>query len=109
MHEIKEPVIVARDRDRHHTKREHGITEIVPADQPGCAPGQPPKPRLGAWVRLWEMRSRHFDLGICTGANIASPPIGTRVEIVGPYVLDAKHGWMEIHPVWSVKLLDSVR
>jgi hypothetical protein len=85
------------------------VTEIVPADQPGCTPGQPPKLRLGAWVRLWEMHSGHFDLGICTGANIASPPIGARVEIVGPYVLDANHGWMEIHPVWSVKLLNSVR
>jgi len=33
MDEIEEPVIVARDCERHHAKREHGITEIVPADK----------------------------------------------------------------------------
>jgi hypothetical protein len=66
-------------------------------------PGQPRK-RLGAWVRFWEMPSGHFELGICTGANIASPPIGGRVEILGPYVLDANHGWMEIHPVCGRQL-----
>jgi hypothetical protein len=55
------------------------------------------------------MHSGHFDLGICTGANIVNPQVSAQVEVVGPYVLDANHGWMEIHPVWSVKLLDSAR
>jgi len=40
MDEIEEPVIVARDCERHHAKREHGITEIVPADKlPGVGIG----------------------------------------------------------------------
>jgi hypothetical protein len=25
------------------------VTEIVPADQPGCAPGQPPRPAEGTY------------------------------------------------------------
>jgi hypothetical protein len=36
MDEIEEPVIVTRDRDGHHPKREYGIAEIVPANkEPG--------------------------------------------------------------------------
>ena len=26
-------------------------------------------------------------------------PVGTRVAVIGSYVLDHEHGWMEIHPV----------
>jgi hypothetical protein len=25
-----------------------------------------------------------------------------QVAVTGPYVLDTDHGWMEIHPVWSI-------
>ncbi len=40
MDEIEKPVIVARDCERHHAKREHGITEIVLADKlPGVGIG----------------------------------------------------------------------
>jgi len=70
------------------------VTEIVPADRPGCTPGQPPRPSYGT-----------YDYGICTGADIATPPVGAEVSVTGPYVLDSDHGWMEIHPVWSVTVL----
>jgi hypothetical protein len=69
------------------------VTEIVPADQPGCAPGQPPRPAEGT-----------YSYGICTGADVATPPIGGQVTVTGPYVLDTDHGWMEIHPVWSISV-----
>jgi hypothetical protein len=72
------------------------VTEIVPADQPGCTPGQPPRPSHGS-----------YDYGICTGAGLATPPVGATVSVTGPYVLDADHGWMEIHPVWSITVLAS--
>lgn len=40
----------------------------------------------------------------CEGfsSDIAVPPPGTHVRVVGPYVLDQDHGWMEIHPATSV-------
>jgi hypothetical protein len=70
------------------------VTEIVPADEPGCTPGRPPRPPHGS-----------YDYGICTGADISAPPVGARVAETGPYVLDANHGWMEIHPVWAIKVI----
>ena len=39
-------------------------------------------------------------------SNIAIPPVGSRVKIVGPYVRDTNHSqWMEIHPVTSIKVI----
>jgi hypothetical protein len=75
------------------------VAEIVPADQPGCTPGQaPPLPPTAH-------RSSSYNYGVCTGAHIKTPPMGAQVSVTGPYVLDADHGWMEIHPVWSVTVL----
>lgn len=70
------------------------VTEIVPADEPGCMPGRPPRPPHGS-----------YNYGICTGADISAPPVGARVAETGPYVLDANHGWMEIHPVWAIEVI----
>jgi len=67
------------------------VTEIVPADQPGCTRGKVPLSPHGS-----------YNFGICTGADIKAPAIGSQVSVTGPYVLDADHGWMEIHPVWAV-------
>ncbi|MHB8244854.1 MAG: hypothetical protein ACYDGN_05770 [Acidimicrobiales bacterium] len=72
------------------------VTEIVPADQPGCTRGQPPRLPRTAY------RSPSYQYGICTGADIATPRIGAKITVTGPYVLDTDHGWMEIHPVWSI-------
>lgn len=37
--------------------------------------------------------------------GIATPHVGDHVEVTGVYVLDKLHGWMEIHPVWGMRLL----
>jgi hypothetical protein len=72
---------------------QHGwlVVEIDPADKPGCVVGQPPRPATGT-----------YDYGTCTGANVATPAVGARVTVTGPYLLDTNHGWMEVHPAWSV-------
>ncbi|HEV2360427.1 MAG TPA: hypothetical protein VGS21_01870 [Acidimicrobiales bacterium] len=70
------------------------VTEIVPADELGCTAGTPPRPAYGS-----------YNYGICTGAHIPAPPLGAEVIETGPYVLDMDHGWMEIHPVWSLKVI----
>lgn len=74
------------------------VTEIVPADQPGCIPGQPPPLPPAAY------RSYSYSYGSCTGADVATPVVGAQVAVTGPYVLDADHGWMEVHPVWSMTI-----
>jgi hypothetical protein len=35
-------------------------------------------------------------------SRVAVPQEGARVEVVGPWVEDTKHGWNEIHPAWWV-------
>ena len=75
------------------------VTEIVPADEPGCTPGQPPPLPPTAYT------SSSYNYGICTGADLTAPPVGTQVSVTGPYVDDADHGWMEIHPVWTISVL----
>jgi hypothetical protein len=87
--------------DQDNFSHEDGqlVAEIVPADQPGCTPGQPPPLPPTAY------RTGSYDYGSCTGADIATPPTGTEVRISGPYVQDSDHGWMEVHPVWSVTVL----
>jgi hypothetical protein len=75
------------------------VTEIVPADQPGCTPGQPPPLPSSAYT------SSSYNYGLCTGADLSAPVVGTNVSVTGPYVADNDHGWMEIHPVWAVTVL----
>jgi hypothetical protein len=73
---------------------QHGwlVVEIVPADKPGCTPGQPPKPPEGT-----------YNYGLCSGADLNNPTLGSHVKVTGPYVLDEDHGgWAEIHPVWHI-------
>ena len=43
-------------------------------------------------------------LGICRQFHslVPLPRRGSRVTVLGPYVLDKEHGWMEIHPVTSI-------
>jgi hypothetical protein len=33
------------------------------------------------------------------------PPVGSHVEVSGPWVLDVPHGWLEIHPLQQVEVL----
>ena len=34
--------------------------------------------------------------------RVAVPAVGTRIQVVGPWVEDTQHGWNEIHPAWWV-------
>jgi hypothetical protein len=45
----------------------------------------------------------------CQGVphNLTVPSVGQRVRVSGSYVLDADHGWMEIHPVTSLTITGS--
>jgi hypothetical protein len=73
---------------------QHGwlVVEIVPADEPGCTPGSPPRPATGS-----------YDYGICSGADERPPSLGSHVYVTGPSVLDEDHGgWAEVHPVWAI-------
>jgi hypothetical protein len=72
---------------------QHGwlVTEIVPADEAGCASGQPPQPPVNG-----------NDYGICTGLDLLPPQVGQHVWVTGPFVIDHSHGWTEIHPIWSL-------
>lgn len=89
--------------DQANYDHEHGelVVEIVPADQPGCTPGQPPHLPSTAYT------SSSYSYGICTGADIPTPPLGAQVSVTGPYALDSDHGWMEIHPAWSITVLSA--
>lgn len=89
--------------DRANYRYEDGelVTEIVPADQPGCSLGRPPPLPATAY------RSASYDYGRCTGADIPTPALGSEVSVTGPYVLDADHGWMELHPVWAIRVVSA--
>lgn len=78
-----------------NTADQHGdlVVEIVPADEPGCKPGTPPRAAHGS-----------YDYGVCTGADLTPPSVGRHISVTGPYVLDRDHGWMEIHPVWALQV-----
>jgi hypothetical protein len=67
--------------------------EIVPMDQPGCKPGRP--------IRGYPVNN----LGVCSGADVRSPPLGAHVRVIGPHVYDSWVGWNEIHPAWKVEIL----
>jgi hypothetical protein len=41
-------------------------------------------------------------LEIVPDIPVAAPPVGSRVTVVGPWVLDTQTGWNEIHPVWHI-------
>ncbi len=48
--------------------------------------------------------SQQDAVSACTNAKntVTVPPLGSHVYIVGAYVLDKHHGWMEIHPAWYI-------
>jgi len=41
----------------------------------------------------------------CPKSNLPIPMLGDRIAIDGPWVLDTNHGWREIHPVDSIRIL----
>lgn len=36
--------------------------------------------------------------------HLPAPTVGERISLTGAWVLDADHGWNELHPVWSESL-----
>jgi hypothetical protein len=38
------------------------------------------------------------------GGHLPAPSVGERIRLTGAWVLDADHGWNELHPVWSETL-----
>jgi hypothetical protein len=38
------------------------------------------------------------------GGHLPAPSVGDRIILTGAWVLDANHGWDELHPVWSETL-----
>jgi hypothetical protein len=34
--------------------------------------------------------------------QIPIPNMNQNISVTGPYVLDSTHGWMEVHPVYSL-------
>ncbi|MFO1533169.1 MAG: hypothetical protein ABR562_05670 [Thermoplasmatota archaeon] len=39
------------------------------------------------------------------GSKVTIPKVSDRVEVVGVWILDTQHGWMELHPVTSIRVL----
>lgn len=38
------------------------------------------------------------------GGHLPAPAVGDHISLTGAWVLDADHGWNELHPVWSETL-----
>jgi hypothetical protein len=38
------------------------------------------------------------------GGHLPAPTVGEHISLTGAWVLDANHGWNELHPVWSETL-----
>jgi hypothetical protein len=82
-----------------------------------------PDPRYAGLVNAGNTRWEHGDLvlePICAGSvsqadavaacrgftsRVSSVSAGDRVRVTGSYVLDADHGWMEIHPVSRITVI----
>jgi hypothetical protein len=41
----------------------------------------------------------------CPKSTLPIPKLGDHIAIDGPWVLDTDHGWREIHPVDSIRIL----
>jgi hypothetical protein len=82
-----------------------------------------PDPRYGGLVNAGNTEREHGDLVlevICAGdvsqadavtacqgvtPRVTSVSSGDRIRVTGSYVLDADHGWMEIHPVSRITMI----
>lgn len=36
--------------------------------------------------------------------HLPQPKVGDRVTVIGAWILDTQHGWLELHPVWRLIL-----
>ena len=46
----------------------------------------------------------HQDLVVeaVPGIPMPAPAVGSRITVIGPWVLDTQTGWLEVHPVWKI-------
>ncbi len=44
---------------------------------------------------------------VCKGwkQNVIIPTVGDHVQVTGIHVLDKQHGWLELHPVTSIRVI----
>jgi hypothetical protein len=78
---------------------EHLLNEVNIRRQRGALVAEP----------ICQSRITQRSVGIsCEGFNghlFPIPKRNTRVKITGDYVLDTEHGWMEIHPVSNIEII----
>jgi hypothetical protein len=70
----------------------------------GLFPDRPSRPLLNQWNRREQLGLLVTE--IMPGQRFPLPRIGEHVAMFGTWVLDADHGWNEIHPVWAIRYLD---
>jgi hypothetical protein len=67
-----------------------------------------PDAGFGRFLNAGNVRDQHgwLVVEIMPGQRLPVPDIGAHVAVFGTWVLDAAHGWREIHPVWAIRFLD---
>ncbi len=89
-----------------------GDLHILLATRPGLVNADNDKYEHGDLVleEICQGRVTQADAGAaCRGVphDLTVPSVGERVRVSGSYVLDADHGWMEIHPVTNLTITGS--
>jgi len=56
------------------------------------------------YLNAVNLRRAHQDLVVEAVPDIPmpTPPVGARITVIGPWVLDTQTGWLEVHPVWRI-------
>lgn len=56
------------------------------------------------YLNAVNLRRTHQDLVVEAVPDIPmpTPPVGARITVIGPWVLDTQTGWLEVHPVWRI-------
>jgi hypothetical protein len=57
---------------------------------------------LNIWNHIWQQGQLLVEIVPANRDTVSVPAVRSHVTVVGPYVLDRAHGWMEIHPTWSI-------
>jgi hypothetical protein len=89
---VAEKTEVEKGQTHQKLKPAIGTAIIVPADLPGCEPGQ----------QIKQKRSGTTTFVPCSGLGVVVPPPGTKIEITGAFVFDRESKIHVICPVWSI-------
>lgn len=80
-----------------------GIASVIKREHDGdmhiSLTGVDPK-----WLNAVNLRrsTQSLVVEVVPSIPMTMPQLGSRVTIVGPWVLDTQTGWLEIHPVWAI-------